>query len=270
MISAQKNIVSGAVIGALLLLGGCISNETKPGGESAVANGSGEVAGIQGEPQELVLCEKPVGTAALLDAENSSDSQYQLTSPVPLVKRFIEQSRCFSIVDRSPASATQTNSQKTAADYIITPTITDTRNTFGSASAQVALSVINVQTGHQETIAEGLANKSNVGFAWGTGLVGNYGTTDIGKVTTAAFLDAHNKLIGQLGASTSGSISAINSKYQATTTVNFRRGPSTSSVILGKLLAGATVHPTGTKEGDWWQVEANDKTGWVHSDYLTQ
>lgn len=71
--------------------------------------------------------------------------------------------------------------------------------------AQTVLTLTNVGTGLQESVAEGSARKRDVSFALGglgfggsaaLGAVGGaYASTDIGKLVSAAFLDAYNKLV---------------------------------------------------------------------------
>lgn len=82
---------------------------------------------------------------------------------------------------------------------------------FGSAvglktktlESQVLLSLIDVDTGLQEAVATGSARKKDVGVIGGGLLLGlgvgalggTYGSTDIGKITSIAVLDAFRKLI---------------------------------------------------------------------------
>jgi len=314
----NKKTLLISTVGAMLL-SGCIANQTKLGGGSTMVTGSGGAAGTQGEAQELIRCARPIGTAALLEPDNTYYTQYGLTSPVPLVKLMMAQSQCFRVVDRGAASsalereramasggALQKGSnmgggQMVAADYIITPNIVHKDNNSGGGfgglgaflpgvagavaggirttnlESQVMLSVTNVRTGVQDAIAEGSASKRDVGFGgfgWAGGIAGvggAYENTDIGKVTAAAFMDAHNKLVTQLGAIPVGSARASDSAgYRISSTVNFRGGPSTSAPIIGSLSAGTPVRTTGTTQGEWWQIEANGMTGWVHSNFVTR
>ena len=67
------------------------------------------------------------------------------------------------------------------------------------------------------------------GLGWIGGVAGGagaYESTDIGKITAAAFLDAHNKLVTQLRAIPAGSANTDNAGYVTSTQVNFRSGPS--------------------------------------------
>ncbi|HSM27262.1 MAG TPA: SH3 domain-containing protein [Thioalkalivibrio sp.] len=190
--------------------------------------------------------------------------------------------------------------QMAAADFIITPSIIHSDSNAGGSfgglggllpgsvgiiaggirttqlESQVMLTLVNVRTGVQEAVAEGSASKSDIDFGGGgvigvvAGLGGSYQSTDIGKITAAAFLDAHNKLARQLGAIPVGAAAVDSAGYLTSATVNLRGGPSVDSPVLGSLPAGTAVSPTGTVQGTWWQVEAQGRTGWVHSDYITR
>lgn len=140
--------------------------------------------------------------------------------------------------------------------------------------AQVMLTLTNVRTGVQEAIAEGSATKSDLkiaGFGWIGGIAGGGGTyesTDIGKITAVAFVDAHNKLVSQLGGVSEANVN--NAGYVTAANVEFRAGPSTKAPSLATLYEGTEISPTGVKNGSWWEVEALGKTGWVHSDFITR
>ncbi|MCG8426219.1 MAG: SH3 domain-containing protein [Chromatiales bacterium] len=190
--------------------------------------------------------------------------------------------------------------QMVAADYVITPNIiyqdADAGGGFGGLGAflpgiagavaggvkttnlesQVTLFVTNVRSGVQEAVAEGSASKKDIGFGglgWIGGVAGvggSYEDTDIGKITAAAFMDAHNNLVTQLGATTAAAQTKDGGGYMTSANVNFRSGPSTKSPIIRALPAETPVMPTGQKKGNWWEVEAMGRTGWVHSNYITR
>ena len=294
---------------------GCTANETRTGEGGTMVSGSGGAAGSQGESARLVRCQRPIGTAALLEPESASYAQYGLKSPVPLIKLMMAQSGCFKVVARGASSSAlqreramaaggdmqkgsnMGGGQMVAADYIIQPEILyQDANAGGGVGAllpgfvgvvaggiktrnleaQVLLSLINVRTGVQEAVAEGSAKKRDIGFGIGgwaggiAGVGGGYEDTDIGKITAAALLDAHNKLVGQVQAMAPGAREADNAGYVTAARVNFRSGPNTGAPILSSLAAGTSVRPTGTRQGDWWEVEAAGRTGWIHSDYITR
>ncbi|WP_297529390.1 SH3 domain-containing protein [Thiohalobacter sp.] len=315
----MKNITrSGLAVLMGLALSGCVANQTRLGEGSTMVTGSGGNAGADGEARQLIKCARPIGTAALLEPENANYAQYGLTSPVPLIRLIMAQSRCFRVVDRGAASSAlqreralaaggqlqkgsqMGGGQMVAADYIITPSIifqdANSGGGFGglgallpgvagavaagikttNLEAQVMLAVTNVRTGVQEAVAEGSAKKRDIGFgglAFAGGVAGAggaYESTDIGKITAAAFLDAHNKLVTQLGATPAAATQPDQAGYMTSARVNFRSGPSTSAPILKSLARGTPVTPTGQKQGSWWEVEAEGLTGWLHSNYITR
>lgn len=142
--------------------------------------------------------------------------------------------------------------------------------------SQVTLFLTNVRTGEQEAAAEGSASKRDLGFgglAFG-GLVGAgggaYASTDIGKIVAAAFLDAHNKLVSQVQVAQPAATRPSASGYMTLSDVNMRSGPSTQSPVVSLVSKGTPVTPTGEKQGAWWAVEANGRSGWIHGDYITR
>ncbi len=120
---------------------GCTANETRTGEGGTMVSGSGGAAGSQGESARLVRCQRPIGTAALLEPESASYAQYGLKSPVPLIKLMMAQSGCFKVVARGASSSAlqreramaaggdmqkgsnMGGGQMVAADYIIQPEI---------------------------------------------------------------------------------------------------------------------------------------------------
>lgn len=190
--------------------------------------------------------------------------------------------------------------QMAAADFIITPNIVHQDEDSGGGGgalgallpgvagavaggiktknleAQTVLYLTNVRTGVQEAVAEGSATKRDIGWGAGgfAGVVGAaggaYQDTEVGKIVAAAFLDAHNKLVAQVRATQPAEERDVGGGYRTTSAVNFRSGPSTDAPILTTLPSGASILPTGEKRGAWWQVEAEGKTGWLHSDYITR
>ena len=52
--------------------------------------------------------------------------------------------------------------------------------------------------------------------------------------------------------------------------VNMRSGPSTQSPVVMLVPKGTPVAPNGEKQGAWWGVDANGRSGWIHSDFITR
>ena len=143
--------------------------------------------------------------------------------------------------------------------------------------ANTVLSVTNVRTTETLAAVEGYAAKNDVGFGAGAGFFGSigggvvgggYDNTDIGKVVTLAFLDAYSKLVTELGgvsAGAEGTAEASPTKtYSTLGPTQLRRTPSASGGVIRALPAGATLYPSGNKNGLWWEVsDENDNVGWV-------
>lgn len=190
--------------------------------------------------------------------------------------------------------------QMAAADFIITPNVAfkdpDSGGGFGglgavlpgvlgavaggvrteNLEAQTTMLLTNVRTGVQEAAATGTAKKTDVdfaGFGWVGGVAGgggSYQDTEIGKIVIAAFVDAHNNLVGQMGAIRSTDEREKKGVYRTAANLNLRSGPRSSAPVITTLNQGTTVVPTGERRGSWWQVEvrASGEHGWAHSDYL--
>ncbi len=144
-------------------------------------------------------------------------------------------------------------------------------------TAQTTLTLANVRT-TESFATEGNAQNRNItwgggGFLGGGGLaVGGYTDTEIGRVVTVAFIDAYTQMVQQLGVLDTSAGSAAAAAPQRT----FRTTQSTplrsragGGQVLRNLPAGATVYPTGDRDGMWWRVaDENDNEGWVNNDFL--
>jgi uncharacterized protein YgiM (DUF1202 family) len=51
--------------------------------------------------------------------------------------------------------------------------------------------------------------------------------------------------------------------------LHLRSGPGVNNMVIGTLPAGTQVQATGSQQGDWWEVQTPDGTGWVSSRYLS-
>lgn len=87
-----------------LLLAGCGKSSTSLGEGGSVISGSAGPAGAHSASRELVKCDAPVATLALVENPNGyaySSSYHLPSSPVPLVRLLAQQSGCFRVVDRA-------------------------------------------------------------------------------------------------------------------------------------------------------------------------
>ena len=122
--------------------------------------GSGLVAVAQAadapEPQ-IPTCDKRIGTLAVTEPENNWWTQYQLDSPQALIKVFVAQSNCFTLLDRgkglaaaereralSASGETRGGSnigkgQMKAADYVLVPDLVTKNGNSGGTNIGGAL-----------------------------------------------------------------------------------------------------------------------------------
>jgi len=195
-----------------------------------------------------------------------------------------------------------------AADYILVPDIVNSDSNTGGANigglvgsfvpggagailggirtqraqAQALLTLVDARTTEQVYVAEGVAQKTNVGFAGGGGLYGTtgigalagggYSDTDIGKVITAAYFNAFIDLIGYLQGSQPGAAAAAApiQAYSATGQVVMRAQPSPGAAPVRTFGGGDLIYPTGAKNGVWWEADdENGNRGWVPSTQIT-
>lgn len=173
------------------------------------------------------------GLAALLKmAEAQQGGGTARVDPLPLIKLMAARSNCFRVADRGAAmsalereramAGATPSAAMTKADYLISAQVlySDAKSresggglggALGGAvglksktlESQVMLSLVSVDTGLQEAVATGSARKKDIGVVGGGLLLGlgvgalggTYGSTDIGKITSLAVLDAFRKLI---------------------------------------------------------------------------
>ena len=129
---------------AALALAGCGQKKTELGEGGSVVTGSAGPAGAVNASHELVKCDAPVATMALVENPNGYvTGGYNLpSSPVPLVRLIAQQSGCFRIVDRAAGLKATIEEQQLkdsgvlgnavqvrkgqgyAAQYTITPSLT--------------------------------------------------------------------------------------------------------------------------------------------------
>ncbi len=91
-------------LAGLLALAACGKQGTELGQGGSVVSGSAGPAGAQSASRELVKCDAPVATLALVENPNGYTmvTGYNLPqSPVPLVRLIAQQSGCFRVVDRA-------------------------------------------------------------------------------------------------------------------------------------------------------------------------
>ena len=144
--------------------------------------------------------------------------------------------------------------------------------------ANTVLSLTNVRTTETVQTEEGYAVKNSLSFGAGGGsgffgggigaVGGGYDNTDIGKIVTMAFIQAYSKMVTDLGLIAPGSTGTTEASptktFTATGPVAMRRTAAAGAAVIRTLPPGATVYPTGRKDGLWREVaDENDNVGWV-------
>jgi curli biogenesis system outer membrane secretion channel CsgG len=102
-------------------------------------------------PPEIPTCDKKIGTLAVTEPENKWWLQYQLDSPEALIKVFVSQSKCFTLLDRGKGLAAAEKEralagsgemrggsnigkgQMKAADYVLVPDLVTKNNNSGGS-----------------------------------------------------------------------------------------------------------------------------------------
>src|SRR5882672_3562562 len=113
---------------------------------TAFLAGTAVTGGVQAgekdtKPPEIPTCDKKIGTLAVTEPESRWWERYQLESPEALIKVFVSQSKCFTLVDRGKGLAAAEKEralagggeirggsnigkgQMKAADYVLVPDI---------------------------------------------------------------------------------------------------------------------------------------------------
>ncbi|WP_338846832.1 CsgG/HfaB family protein [Massilia sp. W12] len=111
----------GAIL-ACLVLAACGQKKTELGEGGSVVTGAAGPAGATAASPQLVKCDAPVATLALVENANgyTVSSHYNLpTSPIPLIRLLAQQSGCFRVVDRAAGLKATIQEQELKAQGII-------------------------------------------------------------------------------------------------------------------------------------------------------
>jgi len=152
------------------------------------------------------------------------------------------------------------------------------------SEAQALITLVDARTTEQLYVAEGVSQKTDIGFELGGGgggwggfgaaAGGGYGNTEIGKVITAAYFNAFVDLVGYLQHSAPSGAEAKEAAgmqaYAATKPATLRKGPSPQTAAVRTFQPGDLVYPTGQKNGIWWEADdENGNRGWVPSTMIS-
>jgi hypothetical protein len=217
---------AGSALVVSLALAGCL---TTGGGEPAAVASADQPAG-SAKAQELVRCERPLGSAAVLEPDPNVMASLQtvgLQSPTPVIRMMMAQSNCFRVIGESlgqPGSRPATVKWLIAPAVVFTDTSTSDGGFLGSLAgniipsgvglgdvsvrtkeAQTSLFLTDAGTGEQKAAAQGIGRSTDLGASvafftrrGGAVNVAAYADTAEGKVVSASFIDSYNKLVAQV------------------------------------------------------------------------
>ena len=269
---------------------------------------------------EIPKCAKKYGTLAVKEPEVQWWRELGLESPEALIKVFVQESKCFTLVDRGKGlQAAQAEralagggelrggsnvgkGQMKAADYVLIPDIVNKNGNSGgkkiggllggvlpgvagviaggislkSKTASVVLTLTDVRSTEQVSLAEGNAKKTDL--SWGAGGGGffgafaaagasSYANTEIGQVVTAAYLDAYIKMVKDVQASEPDTKAAnVSQSVTMAKPGKMYEKADTKAKVVRDLEPGMTLYPSGEKEGIWWKASDElGNEGWVPS-----
>lgn len=239
----------------------------------------------------LPVCDKKIGSLSVKEPENNWWHAYNLESPEALIKVFVAESKCFTIVDRGKglAAAQQERALSSGGEMRVGANVGGLLGgalggvlggvCLKSKTADVVLSLTDVRSTEVVATVKGHAKKTNLG--WGAGAGGyfgafaaagasSYSNTEIGQVVAMAYLDAYKKLIAELQTNTPDA--KADNVSQAVTMAKpgkLYAKPDLKSEVVRDLDAGMMLYPTGEKSGPWWKVSDElGNEGWVPSGLL--
>jgi curli biogenesis system outer membrane secretion channel CsgG len=150
------------------------------------------------------------------------------------------------------------------------------------SEAHTLLTLEDARTTEQLYVAEGAAQKSDISFGaggggggWGglAGMAGGgYSDTEIGKVIGAAYFNAFVDLVHYMQTQQPGQTAADApvASQRVTAMVSVHAQPSPGAKIVYTLQPGASVYPTGQRNGIWMEVDdENGNRGWMSSALAT-
>lgn len=130
--------------------------------------------------QQIPVCAKPLGVLAIVEPENQWWREYSLGSPEAIIKVFVQNSRCFTIVNRGRSMQSRAmeraladqgelqagsnigRGQVKAADYFLEPNIVSANRNSGGGGAGAALGALGGLFGGGGSFVGGIAGGINV------------------------------------------------------------------------------------------------------------
>ena len=130
--------------------------------------------------QQIPQCARPIGVLAIVEPEEQWWRQLNLGSPEAIIKVFVQNSHCFTIVNRGRSMASRAmeramadqgelqkgsnlgKGQVKAADYFLEPNIVTANQNSGGGGAGAALGAFGGQCGGAGRVIGGIAGGINV------------------------------------------------------------------------------------------------------------
>ena len=130
--------------------------------------------------QQIPQCARPIGVLAIVEPEAQWWREYNLGSPEAIIKVFVQQSRCFTIVNRGrsmqsrameraladqgelQAGSNLGRGQVKAADYFLEPNIVSANRNSGGGGAGAAIGALGGLFGGAGSFVGGVAGGINV------------------------------------------------------------------------------------------------------------
>lgn len=156
-----------------------------------------------------------------------------------------------AMADTAPA-ATAATQQLAAAKKIVTTVKTTANLNMRSGSSTKHKVLLTIPQGKTVGVSATAANGwFKVAYAGTSGWISNNYTTVISTSTPK-----------------SNGTKSVKLWVTATSTVNIRKGSSTSHAVVGKLEKNKAAKATQQAANGWYKITANGKTGWVSNKYV--
>lgn len=286
----------------------------------AMASGANSATAAGDQGPSIPVCAKKIGTLAVAEPKNNWWTGLNLDSPEALIKEFVAQSRCFTLLDRNKGLAAAEGEralaasgevrggsnvgkgQMKAADYVLVPDIVNQNADSGgqklgglvggliggtagamvggvnlkSKSADVLLTLTDVRSTEQVSLAHGRAKKTDLGWGAGGGAffggfaaagASSYANTEIGQVIAMAYLDAYTKMVAEVkGLDLNAKSDNVSQSVTMAKPGKMYSEPNIKSTVVRDLDPGMTLYPTGDKQDIWWKASDElGNEGWVPS-----
>ena len=225
-------------------------------GAASVDVASAQPRAAESTTPQVPRCTQNLGTISIQNGDTYQGwRQWNLQPPAGLLRIVIQQSGCFTVVERGAGLDAAMRERELAGGGQL-----QRGSNVGGGQVRAADYVMLADVVAQDNNSSG----GGVGAA-----LGGYTDTEIGRVVTVAFIDAYTQLITQLGVLDSSAAAAAPQRTYRTTQATAMRSRAGGGSTLRNLPAGATVYPLGEREGLWWRVEdENENQGWVTNDHL--